>query len=159
MRILNLSELKSELKKEYRYRIEAHAHTAPISSCSEVSPEEAINVYSSLGYDGIVLTNHFIYEYNYMKGNSVEDGIKKYMSAYYEAAELGKKKNISVLLGAEIRFTENTNDYLVFGVDEKMLTDIYGLLPYGIENFRKNYSMPKKRIPSGAPVQRRHGGG
>ncbi len=141
---MNLSELKNELKKEYRYKIEAHAHTAPISGCSEVSPEELINTYSELGYDGIVITNHFMYDYSTcMRDNSVEDGVKKYMSAYYEAAELGKKKNIHVLLGAEMRFTENTNDYLVYGVDEKMLVDIYGYFKDGAENFRKNYSMPK----------------
>ena len=140
---MELEKLKEELKKEYKYKFEAHAHTAPISSCSQVSPEEIIDAYSGLGYDGIVLTNHFIYDYNYMKDCSVEEGIKKYLHAYYETAELGKKKNMSVLLGAEIRFTENCNDYLVYGIDEKMLSEIYKLLPYGVENFRKNYSMPK----------------
>ena len=140
---MDLAELKNELLKEYKYKIEAHAHTSPASRCSEVSPEELIDSYSGLGYDGIVLTNHFIFDYNYMKDNSIEDGIKKYLSDYLKAAELGKKKNISVLLGAEIRFVGSENDYLIYGVDEKMLRDIYGYLPDGIENFRKNYRMPK----------------
>ena len=134
---------KEELLAEYRYKTEAHAHTSPASTCGQVSPEETVKTYAGLGYNGLVLTNHFIYDYNYMKGRSKEDGIKKYLSDYYEAVEFGKKNGLNVILGAEIRFTENCNDYLVYGIDEKMLLEIYELLPYGIENFRKNYSMPK----------------
>ena len=141
--ICGVPELKNELFKEYKYKIEAHAHTSPASTCSEVSAEELINAYAGLEYNGLVLTNHFIYDYNYMKGRSIKDGIKKYLSDYYEAVELGKKKGVNVLLGAEIRFTENCNDYLVYGLDEKMLDEIYGYLPYGVENFRTKYSMPK----------------
>lgn len=141
---MNLAELKNDLLKEYRYKIETHAHTSPISTCSEVPVLELIDTYSGLGYDGIVLTNHFMYNYSScMRDNSVEDGVKKYLSDYREAVELGKKKNIRVLLGAEIRFTESDNDYLVYGIDEKMLIEIYGRLQDGVENFRKNYSMPK----------------
>lgn len=143
MIILELSKIKNGLLKDYKYRIETHAHTSPASQCGEISVKELIDAYSELEFHGIVLTNHFIHDYNYMKNNSIEDGIKKYLNDYYEAAELGKKHNINVMLGAEIRFTENINDYLVFGVNEKMLIEIYGLLPYGVVNFRKEYSMPK----------------
>ena len=139
---MDLLKVKNELQKEYKYRIEAHAHTAPASTCSEVSVSDVINAYSELGFDALVLTNHFIYGYNYMKDNSVEDGIKRYLNDYNEAVELGKKNNLKVFLGAEIRFTENSNDYLIYGVNEKMLAEIYDFLPNGVENFRKNYAMP-----------------
>ena len=141
---MDLTGVKQELLKKYRYRIEAHAHTSPISSCSEISVSELIEAYAKLEYNGIVITNHFMYDYGTcMRNNSVEDGVKKYLSDYYEAVELGKKYGIAVLLGSEIRFTENNNDYLVYGVDEKMLKEIYGYLQNGLENFRKNYGMPQ----------------
>lgn len=139
---MNLAELKNELRKEYKYKIEAHAHTLPASKCSEVTVEEVINAYSELGYDGIVIANHFIYDYNYMKDVPVEEGIQKYLDDYREAVRLGEEKNLKVFLGAEIRFTENENDYLIYGVDEKMLPEIYNYLPDGLENFRRNYPMP-----------------
>ena len=150
---MELSELKNKLLDEYKYRIEAHAHTKPASECGELTASELIEVYSELGYDGIVLTNHFIHGYNYMKNTGTEDGIKKYLSDYIDAAELGKKHNINVMLGAEIRFTENINDYLVYGIDGKMLSEIYELLPYGVENFRKNYSMPKSVFLQAHPMR------
>ena len=39
------------------------------------------------------------------------------------------------VVGAETRFTENNNDYIVFGINKEMLSDIYDLLPEGIDNF------------------------
>ena len=141
---MNLSEVKNELLKEYKYKIEAHAHTLPVSACSETTVPELLEAYARLCYNGIVITNHFMTDYSTcMKDNSVDVGVKKYLNDYYEAVELGKKYGITVLLGSEIRFTENSNDYLVYGVDEKMLVEIYGYLKDGVENFRKNYSMPK----------------
>ena len=143
MPALNIREMKNELLKEYQYRIETHAHTFPASTCSEVSAEEVITAYSQMGYDGLVITNHFMKDYNYMQGVSVSEGIQAYLNDYYEAKELGERMGLTVLLGTEIRFTENANDYLIYGVDETMLREIYGYLEDGVENFRKNYKMPK----------------
>ena len=153
MSVLNLSKIKDELRKEYKYKIEAHAHTAPISQCGEASVEEVINTYASLGYDAVVITNHFISNYHYMNGVSVEKGIQKYLSDYYEAVKIGEKKNMKVLLGAEIRFPGSGNDYLIYGVEESMLLEIYNLLPEGIENFRKNYSMPNSLFLQAHPFR------
>lgn len=150
---MNLSEIKSDLIKEYKYKIEAHTHTSPASECGEATVEEVIDAYAGFGYDGIVITNHFMHGYNYMKDCSKEEGIKKYLNDYYEAVELGKKKNLKVFLGAEIRFKENSNDYLVYGVDEKMLLEIYDFLPEGLENFRKNYSMPESVLLQAHPFR------
>ena len=135
--------MKNELLKEYRYRIEAHVHTFPASRCSEVSVAEVITAYSQMGYDALVLTNHFIHGYNYMQGVSVDEGIQKYLEDYDEAKALGERLGLTVMLGAEIRFTENENDYLMYGVNETMLHEIYGYLEDGVENFRKNYKMPE----------------
>ena len=140
---MNAQEIKSQLEKEYKYKLELHAHSNPASGCSEVSVPDLVALYAELGYHGVVLTNHFIYDYSTcMRGRSVEEGIEVWLNDYHAAVEEGKKYGLTVLLGAEIRFTENNNDYLIYGLREEMLPEIYRLLPEGVEYFRKHYAMP-----------------
>ena len=140
---MNAQEIKSQLEKEYKYKLELHAHSNPASGCSEVSVPDLVRTYAELGYHGIVLTNHFIYDYSTcMRGRSVEEGIAVWLDDYHAAVEEGKKYGLAVFLGAEIRFTENNNDYLIYGLREEMLPEIYRLLPEGVEYFRKHYAMP-----------------
>ncbi len=135
---MDLKELKNELSLRYPYRIELHAHTKPTSICSEISPKEMVDIYKSLGYSAVVITNHFsCFEMDMGK----DEYIDFFLNDFYETEKYGKEQGLKVYLGAEIRFTENYNDYLVFGLNKKMLGEIYDLLPFGIENFRKTYSM------------------
>ena len=133
--------IKDELIKTYPFRTELHAHTNPASGCSRVSPEDMVRIYSDLGYDTVVITNHFITNNGHMNKNG-KDGVDLWYEEFEKTRALGEKRGISVVLGAEIRFTENCNDYLVYGINREMLKEIYDLLPYGVENFRKNYKMP-----------------
>ena len=155
---MNAQEIKAQLEKEYKYRLELHAHSKPASGCSEVPVPDLVALYAELGYQGVVLTNHFIYDYSTcMRGRSVEEGIEVWLNDYRAAVEEGKKYGLAVFLGAEIRFTENNNDYLIYGLTEKMLPEIYRLLPEGIEHFRRNYAMPDSvfaEILSGCSVRR-----
>jgi len=151
---MNITNLEDELRKEYRYRIEMHAHTKPASLCSEVLPNQLVEIYAKLGFDAVVLTNHFIFEMSpFDSKNSIKDGMDLYLKGYYDAKKYAEKYGIKILLGSEIRFTENHNDYLIYGVDEKMLYDIYPLLSGGIENFRKEYKMPNSVLVQAHPFR------
>ena len=44
------------------YRYETHLHTAPVSKCAHASVRENLEFYKSLGYAGVFITNHFIYQ-------------------------------------------------------------------------------------------------
>lgn len=130
------SEIKKKLLDEYKYKIELHAHTSPVSSCSQITPAEMIETYNKLGYDGIVVTNHFLSSLS--NGRSKEQAIEYYMKDYYDTKKEGEKCNLKVYLGAEVRFDECFNDYLVYGVDEEYLKVIYDYFPKGIEAFTKD---------------------
>ena len=134
---MDIRSLKENLINEYKYRIELHAHTSGASACSQITPEEMAKIYHSLGYDGIVITNHFTYRDDRDKN----EYIKKYINDYEIAKQVGEDLGLTVLLGTEIRFAENANDYLIYGVDESVLSSIYGLLPYGVENFRRELKL------------------
>lgn len=136
---MNIKDLKASLLKEYSFQTELHAHTSLASSCSQVLPEEMAETYKKLGYDAVTIANHFVYEYQGLSKNEVID---RFFDNFERAEKRGKEIGIRVLLAAEIRFSENENDYLIYGVTRKMLEEIYDLLPYGIENFRKVYKMP-----------------
>lgn len=143
-------EYKNKLLSEYKYRIELHAHTSPASGCSQILPEEMVLTYKNLGYNAVAITNHFIYQ---TKGIEKEEYIYRFMRDFDETRKYGDELGIKVYLGAEIRFTECDNDYLVFGVNKEMLLEIYDLLPLGLENFRKNYKMPDSVFVQAHPMR------
>ena len=134
-----LQEYKNKLLSVYKYQIELHAHTSPASGCSQITPKDMVETYKKLGYDAVTITNHFIYQHD---GREKDEYINAYLYDFEETKKYGDEAGLKIYLGAEIRFTECVNDYLVFGINEKMLSEIYDLLPLGIENFRNNYSMP-----------------
>lgn len=118
---------------EYKYRTELHAHSTPGSSCSNIPPEELVRVYSELGYDSVVLTNHFYPGMRFY--GEKEKAVYTYLLDYKTACEYGKKYGINVILGCEIRFSDNCNDYLIFGIDEDFLYVAYDYLAGDIERF------------------------
>lgn len=123
---------------EYKYKIELHSHSNPVSHCSEIAPKRVVEAYNELGFDGIVLTNHF--NANVLCGDTYEEMAEYYLKDYYEAKETGDRLGIKVYLGVEIRHPENKNEYLVYGVDEQDIQDmvkfIYGDYPTFYKGFK-----------------------
>lgn len=142
-----LSSIKTELLGAYPHRIELHAHTSPVSGCSEVSPEKVVEIYYRLGYSAVTISNHFTYRENM----TAEEYVDWYLADYEAARRHGEKIGIRVYLGTEIQFTENHNDYLIYGVNAQMLRDIYAYLPKGLETFRREYHMPDSVLVQAHP--------
>lgn len=128
---------KDKILKEYPYKIEMHAHTCNASPCSEIEPEDAVRRYSRYGYDGIVITNHFHLKL-WEPTESIENIFDSYMSDYLRAKAEGEKLGIRVYFGIEIRFLENDNDYLTYGVDRDFLYKAYESLDKGVAHFSAN---------------------
>lgn len=126
-------KVQEQLYSQYPYKIEMHAHSNPASHCSEIAPERVVELYKEKGYDAIVLTNHF----HSVCEKGKEALIALQMEDYYRALEAGKKMGLRVLLGTEVRFDENGNDYLVYGVNEEILGVLFDYLPKGLAAFRK----------------------
>lgn len=122
---------------DYKYKTELHLHTSPASTCSEIPPETAVQFYADLEYNTIVVTNHFDPNIRFLENKP--KCIETYLADYREALKYGKEHGLNVILGCEIRFTENANDYLLFGIDESTLELIYDSLELGIEAFSKAF--------------------
>jgi len=147
-----LKEIKEQLRREYPYLIETHAHTSPASPCSEIKPESAVRTYHRLGYHGLAITNHF----NLLimpKKREKEKILRAYMQDFEQAREEGERLGMRIYFGVEIRFSENANDYLVYGVDESFLGEAYETLDLGIEAFYERCKSERNLIVQAHPFR------
>ncbi|MBE6611284.1 MAG: PHP domain-containing protein [Ruminococcaceae bacterium] len=135
---------------EYRYKIELHAHTSPVSGCSHIPPAEIIRRLADKGYHAVAITNHFSYDNQFMKA---EDPVAVYLADYYAAKEAGEAIGMKVYLGAEYRFTENSNDYLVYGVDETFLRETLHCHDMGFAAFYERYHGDDRLILQAHPFR------
>lgn len=145
------AEIKQKLQEAYPYRIELHAHTKPASGCSEISPEQMVEIYSGKGYDGVVLTNHFFLEN--LHGNTKEERLNNYISDYKRTVDAAKDCKLRIFLGAELRFPPNCNDYMLYGVDRDILSRCYDYLDKEVGVFRTELNLPESVFVQAHPFR------
>jgi predicted metal-dependent phosphoesterase TrpH len=102
------------------FLFDTHIHTKEASSCSRVPAEEIVKRYKELGYNGLCITDRVSVHQFSRHGGSYEEQTEKYLSGY-RAAKKFEDENFHIILGMEIRFLENDNDYLCYGFDEDFL--------------------------------------
>lgn len=136
---------------KYKFKTELHAHTKPVSACSEIEPERLIELYKEKQADAVCITNHFS-PYYFENGTKTEK-IKEYIEEFEKTRKIGEKNGINVILGMEIRFTENANDYLVYGIGENELEYAYEFLDKGIDEFYKAFKNDSNVILQAHPFR------
>ena len=88
------------------------------------------------GYDAVVITDHYTPQtFARRRHLSWPEQVDWFLSGYQAAREAGRALNITVLPGMEIRFQENSNDYLVYGIDRTFLVTCPDLFQMTIESF------------------------
>ena len=133
-----MKETYTGLSERYPFRVELHTHSSPASGCSEIPPEKLVGLYADKKVDAICLTNHYTPAL-LSDGKSREQTVGDYLDDYHRAAEEGKKLGVNVILGAELRFIENSDDFLIFGIDEKDIDDFYDYVGGTVADFRRNW--------------------
>ena len=106
-----------------RYKYQLHTHTAPCSLCAGMTPEELAQGLLKGGYQGCVLTNHF------MHGNtgidrdlSWEDFVRQYELDYLACLEAAKGYDLDIIFGVEEVVVAGL-EILCYGVTPQMLYD------------------------------------
>lgn len=121
------------------YRIDLHTHTKEVSSCGQVPARQVVEFYLQAGYSGIVITDHFYEGYfQSLTGLNWSQKIDRFLSGYRQAVETGAKFDFQVFLGAEFRFNENNNDYLIYGFDEAFLLEHPSLYSLSLAQFHRH---------------------
>ena len=110
-------------------KYELHVHTSECDKVAKCSGAEIVKLYHDAGYNGIVITDHyfslFFQWFEEELGNyNLKKFIDRYLRGYFSARNEGEKIGFTVLCGAEVRFDNTINDYLVYGLEEK---DFYEL--------------------------------
>jgi predicted metal-dependent phosphoesterase TrpH len=120
------------------FKYDTHVHTSETSPCGKIAAADLVRLYKGAGYHGIVITDHyydnfFLHKF-FKKWN---EKIDSFLTGYKNASIEGEKQGLQVIHGIEITFTENYNDYLVYGIDEKFLKENKELYKLGLKKFRK----------------------
>lgn len=136
-----------EILNEYKIKTELHAHTTPVSKCSHIPPESFAEVYMQSGCSAALITNHLNPDWI---GRSADE----YLDDYYRAKKRGDEIGINIILGVEIRFTENINDYLVYGVEPSDVSKMMTYLDKGLEPFYKEFKREDNLIIHAHPFRK-----
>ncbi len=142
----------SLLQNQYSYKAELHAHTKPVSPCGDFLPEEVVRTYLEKGCHSLAITNHLIYEL--LADSDPAKAAEYYLADYFKAKKAAEGTELSVLLGVELRFTENANDYLLYGISPEDLEELITLLPVGITEFYKKFKNEKNLIIQAHPFRK-----
>ncbi len=119
------------------YLFEMHAHSREVSACAHASAEELVKLYIEKGYDGIVSANHMNTEtFPAVNLTDAPWSVKAehFLSGYRALKEAAGDK-IKILLGMEISFYGDPNDYLVYGVTEDFIKNNGDLMALGNKAF------------------------
>ena len=138
--------LKETLRQQYPYRAELHAHCSPASPCGDLPPEEVVRIFHEAGYAGLALTNHLFpaLSQQILGESNKEKYLGMYFDNYYAACEAGEKLGMKIWLGAELRWcAQGDSDYLIYGVDESMLREIFEYLDGDPETFVRDCKSEK----------------
>lgn len=122
------------------YLYDLHVHTSEVSPCGHLDVREMVNRYEEKGYRGIWLTNHFHREFQEMtKGMTWRERTDFFLKPYREGKMLAGTR-LMVGLAMEIRFLEDPNDYLLYGLTEELLyREGERWLSMNLESFYETY--------------------
>lgn len=96
-----------------KYKTELHAHTSEVSRCAHICGEELVEIYEKAGYSTVVITDHMSKRtFPVVKKRKWNEYVDDYLIGY-NAAKKAAQGRLNIILGMEISFYENDNDYLV----------------------------------------------
>ena len=119
------------------FKTELHCHSKDVSGCARVDVETITTRFTDGGYSTIVLTNHLgDFSYDHLHATSWDSLVDAFVGGYKKLKEFASGK-LNIILGMELRFKQNGNDYLVFGPDEEFLREHPFLYEMKVWEFHK----------------------
>lgn len=119
------------------YLFEMHAHSREVSACAHASADQLSKLYAEKGYYGIVSTNHMnSHTFSSVGLSDAPWSVKaEHFLSGYRALKEAAGEMLTVLLGMEITFYGDPNDYLVYGVTEDFVKNNGDLMALGNKAF------------------------
>lgn len=104
--------------------------------------ERLVELYIEAGYDGVVITDHLSPDNprHLLEREGVPvtfENLVERLVRGYQAARAAAGDKLIVLRGMELRFYNDPNDYLVYGMSEEELLGLPDILEWGIQKFSR----------------------
>lgn len=120
------------------YKIETHLHTTHVSKCGKLEAPVLAGAYKAAGYSGIIVTDHYnrtTFDYLGVDLAGSGDKVGPFLDGYRRLRQACAPLGIQVYRGAELRFDECENDYLLYGWRDDLLADPETVFRMGIAAF------------------------
>jgi len=131
------NSIERHVKLMADFFLEMHVHTSEVSPCAFICAEKVVEIYKAEGYNGIVITDHMCnHTFKNIANSTWEDKVNYFLQGY-RLAKHSSGNDFSIMLGMEICFSAETNDYLVYGIDEEFLYHNENMISMGLRNFKK----------------------
>lgn len=104
--------------------IETHAHSLPVSQCSELEYKELLDIYADNYYNGIFITDHYNVDFELTPYYQSNIGIS---DLYANFSKYAQKKGLNALFGLELKFNPRIPDpyqdseFLIYGCEPQFL--------------------------------------
>lgn len=97
------------------FKYETHCHTAESSKCAHAAAADTVAFYASLGYGGIIITDHL--SKGNLSGYDWHDAVNKHMQGYLAAKVAAERFDIDVFYAWEFTGAgEAGTDFLTYGL-------------------------------------------
>lgn len=124
-------------ENDYKYRFEMHCHTAQTSRCSRFDGGDMARFYKSIGYDGIIVTDHFF------NGNTTvsregewSERVAAFAAGYEAAKRVGDEIGLKVFFAWE--YSIQGNDFLTYGLDADWLRSTPEVMEWNLNEYLAN---------------------
>ena len=125
------------------YKIETHLHTLYGAGCGKMEEKEIVSRYLDAGYAAVVVTDHYNRRTNWYPefcADRSQNAAVLFLRGFRKVQEEGARRGLRVYKGAELRFDESINDFLLYNYDDALLEDPEELLGMGLERFYERAS-------------------
>ena len=123
-----------DLSAEPGFKYDTHLHTSEASACAYDTGADMVRAYSSAGYQGFIVTDHFF------NGNTSVPPhlpwgkrVDLFCRGYENAKEEGDKCGFQVFFGWEYGY--HGTDFLTYGLDKNYLLEHPDVLKWGLMEY------------------------
>ena len=120
------------------YKIETHMHTVHTSACAHLEAAALAEGYAKAGFAAVAVTDHYSRDtFRYLQIDITRPGdmVTPFLEGWRRMVEECSGRGVKVYRGAELRFDECGNDYLLYNYPDELLADPEKIFRMGIAAF------------------------
>lgn len=121
-----------------QYRIETHMHTNHTSRCGWLDAAALAEGYARAGYAAVAVTDHYnrdTFGHMDLKAASPEEVLSVFLDGFRRLEGECARRGLKLYKGAELRFDECCNDYLLYNYPDELLSRPEEVFHMGVAAF------------------------